>query len=268
MRCSRYFSSSISSFFGTNPLKIAEGGWVPLVVGAAIFVVMTTWHDGMDAIHRRQDSDAVTIAHFVRRLRDNKIPRLPGSAIFSPACAADPPPLIADHVRQMGGLYEEVVALTVRLFIRPRVGPTPHHVEHLGAGFWHVTVRFGFIEVPDVDRALHRKNRLSDRRDNAIYFSERDFVVARKHKPRMAAWRRACSHFSIAMRSIRPIASTCRPPTSCRSPGASRFERKLQHAALIGYDPGGDRALKNRRRRYAPARRRFEKRARGCPRRV
>jgi KUP system potassium uptake protein len=185
------------SFFGANLLKIAQGGWIPLLIGGLIFLVMTTWHVGTDAMHRRQVRDAVTIAQFVRRLRDEKVPRVPGRAIFLTRLRGFIPALIADHVNQMGSMYEEAIALSVVFTIRPRVRPNNRlHVERLGEGFWHVTVRFGFIEVPDVYRALHlEKSKCPIDADNAIYFSEHDYVVARKQKPRLAAWRRRLFSF-------------------------------------------------------------------------
>src|SRR5262249_53980756 len=84
------------------------------------------------------------------------------------------------------------IALTVRFSNLPRVRAENRlQVEELGSGFWHVTVRFGFVEVPNVARALHRdKAQCPIDPDNAIYFSERDHVVARRQKPRLAAWRR------------------------------------------------------------------------------
>jgi KUP system potassium uptake protein len=184
-------------FFAANLLKIAEGGWIPLVAGGAIFAVMTTWRAGIDAMHRRHERDAVTIAQFVRQLREHKIRRVPGAAIFLTRLRDEIPPLIADHIRQFGSLYEEAVALSVSFSIRPRVRPENRlHVERLGEGFWHVTVRFGFVEVPNVAKALHReKSNCPLDPDHAIYFSERDRVVARKQKPRLAAWRRRLFSF-------------------------------------------------------------------------
>ena len=186
------------AFFASNALKIADGGWVPLVVGAAIFAIMTTWRDGMDALDREQDSDRVTLAHFVRRLRDHKIPRQPGSALFLTRLHDIVPPVIADHVRQFGGLYDEVVALTVRFSdTRPRIGANQRIAcRHLGPGFWHLTLSFGFIEVPDVPRTLHAaKTDCPFNMDGALYFSERDRVERRRTRPRMAAWRRVLFSF-------------------------------------------------------------------------
>src|SRR6202163_141623 len=70
------------AFFAANTLKIAEGGWIPLVVGGLLFTVMTTWHAGIDAIHRTHERETVTIAQFIMRLRDKHIERVPGRALF------------------------------------------------------------------------------------------------------------------------------------------------------------------------------------------
>jgi KUP system potassium uptake protein len=185
-------------FFGANLLKIAEGGWIPLLVGAAIYLVMTTWRSGIDAMRRRHDRDAITIAQFVRRLGDKAILRVPGKAIFLTRLRGFIPPLIADHVRQMGSFYEEAIALTVEFSaVRPRMRAGSRlSVERLGPGFWHATLRFGFVEVPDVADALGReKSKCPIYPEHALYFTERDFVVARKQKPRLARWRRRLFSF-------------------------------------------------------------------------
>ena len=147
----------------------------------------------------------MTIGQFVRQLRDHKIQRVPGRAIFLTRLRGFIPQLIADHVGQMGALYEETVALTVQFTATPRVRAKSRlHVEPLGQGFWRVTVRFGFMENPDVSRALDRdKAKCPIKTDDAIYFSERDYVVARKHKPRLAAWRRRLFSF-LYRNSIHP----------------------------------------------------------------
>ena len=180
------------AFFAANLTKIADGGWIPLVVGAAIFIVMTTWRAGIDAMRRRRERDEITVAQFVRQLREHKIERIPGRAIFLTRLSGAIPSLISDHARQMGSLYEETIALTVQFTTKPRVSAKRRiYVERLGEGFWHVTVCFGYFENPDVVKALHQaKSSCPLDPDEAIYFSERDRVVARKQKPRLSAWRR------------------------------------------------------------------------------
>jgi KUP system potassium uptake protein len=184
-------------FFGANLLKIAEGGWIPMLIGAAIFTIMTTWHSGLEAMRRAQERDKLSIAQFARQLREHKVPRTPGTAIFITRLRGEIPALIAEHVRQMGSLYEHAIALTVIFDGKPRVNPDNRiKFERIGEGFWHLVVRFGFIEVPDVARALHSdKVHCPVDLDNAIYFSERDYVVQRSRKPRMPAWQRRLFSF-------------------------------------------------------------------------
>jgi len=100
---------------------------------------------------------------------------------------------------------EETIALTVQFTANPRVRSISRlHVEPLGQGFWQVTVRFGFMETPDVTKALEReKTKCPINTADAIYFSERDRVVARKQKPRLAAWRRRLFSF-LYLNSIHP----------------------------------------------------------------
>jgi KUP system potassium uptake protein len=193
------------AFFVANLTKIAEGGWIPLLFGALIFTVMTTWHTGIDAMRRRQERDVLSVAQFVRQLREHKIARIPGRAIFLTRLRGFIPPLIADHVRQMGSLYEEAIALTVQFSARPHVSASSRlRVEPLGQGFWQVTVRFGFMETPDVAQALQReKSKCPINLDDALYFSERDHVVGRKQKPRLPAWRRELFSF-LYRNSIHP----------------------------------------------------------------
>ena len=102
-------------------------------------------------------------------------------------------------------LPEEAIALTVHFAPRPRLRPGTHvRGEKLGEGFWHLTVRFGFMEVPDLPRVLHaEKSHCPADLDNAVYFSERDFVVARKQKPRLARWRRRLFSF-LYRNSVHP----------------------------------------------------------------
>jgi len=194
-----------TAFFVANLAKIAQGGWIPLLFGALIFTVMTTWHTGIDAMRRRQERDVISVAQFVRQLREHKIPRIPGRAIFLTRLRGFIPPLIADHVRQMGSLYEEAIALTVEFTARPRVRSNSRlHVEALGHGFWQVRVRFGFMETPDITKALQReKSKCPINLDDALYFSERDHVVGRKQKPHLSAWRRQLFSF-LYRNSIHP----------------------------------------------------------------
>jgi KUP system potassium uptake protein len=200
-----FFLAVDIAFFVANLTKIAEGGWIPLLAGALIYAVMTTWRAGLDAMHRAQERDTLTVAQFARQLREHEIKRIPGRAIFLTRLRGFIPPVIADHVRQMGSLYEEAIALTVHFAARPRLRPGNRvRSERLGEGFWHVSIRFGFMEVPDVAKALHQEKSMCPvDLDKAIYFSEHDDVVARRRRPGLPAWRRHLFSF-LYRNSVHP----------------------------------------------------------------
>jgi KUP system potassium uptake protein len=180
------------AFFSANLLKIAEGGWVPLTFGALVFVIMTTWHFGIEALRRKLAQATEAPGVFFKRLRDSKIPRVPGTAIFLTRLHRSMPPLIVEHVTQIGAIHETLVALTVQFEEVPRIrGEHRVNVEHLAESFWHLTVHYGFVEIPNLPAALReaKETGCPIDLDGAIYFGERDEVVRRKGRGRLARWR-------------------------------------------------------------------------------
>ena len=186
------------AFFAANLLKLPEGGWVPLVLGAFIFAVMTTWHRGMEAVKRKVREDEESPEAFLARLKGGSIPRVPGTVVFLSRSGTAIPPVMVRHVAQMKALQEIVVSLTVRFEEVPRV-PVANRaeIEHVADNFWHVTVRFGFIEVPNVATALAcaKEQGCPLNLDDAIYFAAHDEVVRSKTHPRLAGWRRMLFSF-------------------------------------------------------------------------
>ena len=169
-------------YFSANLLKIADGGWLPLTLGAIIFFIMLTWRSGIDAVRTSLVNASETPERFLAALKTGEIPRVPGTAIFLTRTYQKIPPLMIDHVKHMGALHRAAIALTVRFEEPPRVAePERCNVETIGEGIWSVTIRFGFVEIPDLAAALKRVKGL-DRSidlDKAIYFATRDLVVAK-----------------------------------------------------------------------------------------
>jgi KUP system potassium uptake protein len=181
------------AFFSANLLKIREGGWAPLLLGAMIFVVMTTWHRGIEAIRRSFAQRPEAVEDFIGQLKVDEIARVPGTAVFLSRTETAIPPVMVRHVAQIRALQEKVVSLTVRFEEYPRVPLSERaEVEQITKDFWHVTVRFGFIETPDVSAALacaREKGCLIDLHE-AVYFAAHDEVVPRPGRPRLTPWRR------------------------------------------------------------------------------
>ena len=86
------------AFFSANLLKIVEGGWIPLTFNAIVFIVMTTWHSEIEAMRRRLATMTEPPEKFLKRLEANRIPRVPGTAIFLTRIAEAIPPLMILHV--------------------------------------------------------------------------------------------------------------------------------------------------------------------------
>lgn len=181
-----------AGFFGANLLKIREGGWVPLLLSTGLFIIMTTWHFGAAAVHRRISRTSAQPAAFFQRLRSAAIPRVPGTAIFLTRLGRGIPPLIVAHVEQIGALHETLIALTVQFEEVPRLRPEHRvQIEKLANGFWHVRVHYGFVEIPDLPSALRAVKAAGCplEVERAVYFSERDEVVRKRGHAAIARWR-------------------------------------------------------------------------------
>lgn len=181
------------AFFGANLLKIREGGWIPLVLGVLIFLVMTTWRYGIDAVRRSLVQKPETTTEFLARLNRGEIVRVPGTVVFLSRSETAIPPVMIRHVEQIKALQETVVSLTVRFEEYPRVPISKRaEVEQVAEGFWHVTIRFGFVERPNVAAALAcaREKGCPLNLDDAVYFASHDYVVRSSNPPRLPGWRR------------------------------------------------------------------------------
>jgi KUP system potassium uptake protein len=180
-----------AAFFGANLLKIRDGGWIPLTLAAVLFAVMTTWRAGISAVQRAQLRSSTSLDRFLRDIESDKCARVPGTAIFlTRKRSGAVPPLIAQHVKQFGAIPEIIVALTVEFTDYPRVKPEGRLVvRQLSDSFWHLTVLYGFVEIPDVPATLRKADELgcSLPLDNPIYFAARDNIV--RHKGRSYLWR-------------------------------------------------------------------------------
>ena len=189
--CAVFLTVDIA-FFGANLFKIADGGWLPLVIGGAIFLIMSTWRDGVDAVHASMAAKSEASAGLLERLKSGEIPRVPGMAVFLGRARHHLPLLMADHVKHMGSLHEDVIALTVSFLPVPRA-PIEKRCQFnpIGAGIVHSDVEFGFMEIPDLQRVLRQAKGLPRqfKVDTAVFFGTRDRVVRRHVNSRMDRWR-------------------------------------------------------------------------------
>src|SRR5712672_1978426 len=185
------------AFFSANLLKISEGGWIPLTFGALTFIIMTIWHYGVEAMHRRNAAAAQQPDEFFARLRNDNVARVPGTAVFLTRLGNAIPPVIVNYVKQVGSLQTTIIALTVSFEDVPRVRSKERvRIEEFDDGFWHVTVHFGFVEIPDLPAVLTlAKKDGVPVLDEASYFIERYDPISRKHRSYLSRWRVALFSF-------------------------------------------------------------------------
>jgi KUP system potassium uptake protein len=181
-----------SAFFVANLWKIADGGWLPLSFAALLFIVMVTWRTGVEAIRATLVQPSSDGERFLADLRSGVIPRVPGTTIFLTRSTQRISRLVMDHARFVGVLPSNVIALGVFFEDTPRVrGPNCTLVEHIDEGLWHVIVKFGFFEIPDVGAALSQAQGLDPGIDlaEAKFVGSRDLVVRKKIRPALKGWR-------------------------------------------------------------------------------
>jgi KUP system potassium uptake protein len=185
------------AFFLANLLKILDGGWIPLTFSALVFTIMTTWHYGVEAMHRRNAAVSQQPAEFFARLRSDNVERVPGTAVFLTRLRETIPPIIVNYVKRVGSLQRTVICLTVSFEDVPRIRSKDRvRIEQLDDGFWHVTVHFGFVEVPDLPAALAlAKKDGVPIVDEASYYIERGDFRSRQHRNALSRWRIALFSF-------------------------------------------------------------------------
>ncbi len=179
------------AFFGANLIKIEHGGWFPLLVAAIVYTIMTTWHQGRRLIVARLDEAEVPLDAFFAGMRVNAPARVPGTAIFMTARAKGAPPILVHHLKHTKALHERVVLFTVEIVDVPATDPEQSiEVEDLGAGFYRVVARYGFMQTVDVAAALARVRRtdLELRDEDTTYFLAHLTLLASPH-PGMSSWR-------------------------------------------------------------------------------
>jgi KUP system potassium uptake protein len=167
--------------FAANLVKIRDGGWIPLGFGLLIFVVMTTWRYGIEAMRAHQDRAPMPPNVLIEKLREMNVPRVPGTAIFLTRVANTTPPLLIRHVEQFGTLQQTVVALSVKFADVPRIPRRDRlDIKQLAEGFWQISAHFGFVQIPDLPAALRQAKQRGCQVDlrRPVFFHASDEVVA------------------------------------------------------------------------------------------
>ena len=178
-------------FFAANMLKIRYGGWVPLAIAAAIFLLMTTWKRGREILGKRMLEKTVPLKMLLADLAAEPPLRVPGTAVFMYGTADHTPPALVHNLAHNKVLHEKVVFLTVVTEDVPHVEPRERvTVKHIGEGFHTVVARYGFMDDPDLEDVLEacRVKALDIRMEGTTFFLGRETLVS-SDRPGMDHWR-------------------------------------------------------------------------------
>jgi KUP system potassium uptake protein len=142
------------AFLAANLLKVAHGGYVPLMIAAVLILVMWTWMSGQAKLLRAEQRD-IAIADILPSLTSRPPMRAKGTAIFLTSDPAMAPAALLHNLKHNQVLHEQVVLLTVKVLRRPRVPDADRvQISQIAPGFTAMTLFFGFMESPDVSRGL------------------------------------------------------------------------------------------------------------------
>lgn len=180
-----------SAFLSANMIKFMEGAWFPLLLGVTAFTVMRTWRRGRELVYQQVRRDSLRIEHFLDSLMVDPPVRVPGTAVFMTPSNDYLPPALLHNLNHNMVLHERNILLSVETLSVPRADDSERVLfTDLGHGFSRLTLRFGFMEDPDVPRALKEWpiSGLPYEPLRTHFFASRESLTAKADQG-MALWR-------------------------------------------------------------------------------
>ena len=168
------------AFWASNLLKLFDGGWFPLLIGAAVFTLMLTWHDGRRLLNESLRSDAIQLTDFLEAVFIAPPARVDGTAVFMTAEPGTVPNALLHNLKHNKILHQQNLFVTVRSHEIPRMDPLKRlEVTPLGHECWQVIVNYGFKDDPNLPAALAQEQARGFMLDpmSTSYFLSRDIVI-------------------------------------------------------------------------------------------
>jgi len=178
------------AFFGANIVKVADGGWFPLAAAILIYTMMVTWKKGRKLLAERLQPGILPIPLMLESVAAEKPARVPGTAVFMDRVPEGTPPAFLHNLKHNKVVHKRVVFLTVETEDVPTV-PNERRIsihDH-GMGFWRVTVRYGYMETPDIPEMLAkvRLDGVPFKMMETTFFLGREALIATK-RPGLPIW--------------------------------------------------------------------------------
>src|SRR5436309_8913675 len=209
------------TFLAANALKIWHGGWVPLVIAVALYLVMTTWKGGREILSRRIAEQSLPVKMLLAEIAAEPPIRVPGTAVFMYGSADGTPPALILNLTHNKVLHEKIVFLTIMTEDVPHVSADQRViVKRTGKGFHRVTARYGFMQDPDISEVLEacKTSSLDIPLAGTTFFLGRETLIA-SDRPGMAMWRARLFGF-MSRNALRATAFFKIPPNQVFEVGA------------------------------------------------
>jgi KUP system potassium uptake protein len=203
------------AFLFANVVKFKDGAWFPIAIGIIVFTLLRTWRHGRHLLRDEIVKDGFALDSFIPALRLSPPARVPGTAIFLTAQQGIVPTALLHNLKHNKVLHQRNVLLTVETISVPTVASNKRlTIDTIGDDFYRATVRYGFMETPDVPLALMRASDLGsfcfDPMDTT-YFASRESIVARPRSG-MPVWRDKL--FGFMHRNAAPATDFFRIPST------------------------------------------------------
>ncbi|AIY42157.1 Kup system potassium uptake protein [Collimonas arenae] len=180
-----------ASFFLANLTKVADGGYVPLLLASIVFGTMLVWHRGSNAVLQNLDQQAVPVEEFMASLVSRNIPRVPGTAVFLSRTDSDTPPVMVWDVKHNRALHENLFVVNAVSEAIPWIKESERlTISQVQPNYWRAKARFGFMEKPDIPAVLKRACQQipSLDFDDAVYYVGYVDVIQREDGQGLTAW--------------------------------------------------------------------------------
>jgi KUP system potassium uptake protein len=198
-----FFLAIDLSFWAANLLKIPHGGWFPLIIGAAVFTLLTTWKRGREILSERIRAQTLPLDLFLQEVATNPPMRVPGVAVYMYSDPSGTPPALLHNLKHNKVLHERVAFLSVKTEEVPYVGRDDRvNVRPIAEDIYQVVLHYGFMQDVDVPYALALVDRddLSFDLMSTSYFLGRETLLPTR-RPGMALWRERL--FAVMSRNAR-----------------------------------------------------------------
>lgn len=182
-----------AAFLSSALLKVVSGGWFPLVLAVALYLVMQTWRKGQTLLSARLQENALDIDPFIENVFLDPPHRVEGTAVFLTANDKKVPAAFLHNLKHNKVLHEQIVFVTIRYHEVPRVGfEKRYELKALGHHCWQVTLNYGFKNDLNIPRDLESIREWGFELDpmQTSYFLGRDQIISSFKKEAMVEWRR------------------------------------------------------------------------------